>query len=191
MLTFDRALADLGAREFVEHVLVGALSVRIVMVGADFRCGRGGAGTPGCPVPRTGRGVRFRGRRRQRRPGRATAPAGVSRRHRCTSSSTPETSRCRRTPARPSRTPCAARCVCTDSSGPRTQFPRRTSPNLEGFVPAEACSPLAGQSRHASDGASTSSQQHAVPHGHQHRHEPHVRRHRRAWVEAYVLDKTT
>jgi len=46
MLTFDRALADLGAREFVEHVLVGALGVRIVMVGADFRFGRGGAGDP-------------------------------------------------------------------------------------------------------------------------------------------------
>lgn len=46
MLTFDRALADLGAREFVEHVLVGALGVRIVMVGADFRFGRGGAGNP-------------------------------------------------------------------------------------------------------------------------------------------------
>lgn len=46
MLTFDRDLADLGAREFVEHVLVGALGVRIVMVGADFRFGRGGAGTP-------------------------------------------------------------------------------------------------------------------------------------------------
>lgn len=46
MLTFDRDLADLGAREFVEHVLVGALGVRIVMVGADFRFGRGGAGNP-------------------------------------------------------------------------------------------------------------------------------------------------
>jgi riboflavin kinase/FMN adenylyltransferase len=46
LLTFDRALADLGAREFVEHVLVGALGVRIVLVGADFRFGRGGAGTP-------------------------------------------------------------------------------------------------------------------------------------------------
>ena len=46
MLTFDRALADLTAREFVEHVLVGALGVTIVLVGADFRFGRGGAGTP-------------------------------------------------------------------------------------------------------------------------------------------------
>lgn len=44
MLTFDRALADLGAREFVEHVLVGALGVQVVMVGGDFRFGRGGAG---------------------------------------------------------------------------------------------------------------------------------------------------
>lgn len=46
MLTFDRALADLSAREFVEHVLVGALGVTIVLVGSDFRFGRGGAGTP-------------------------------------------------------------------------------------------------------------------------------------------------
>lgn len=46
LLTFDRALANLEAREFVEHVLVGALGVKIVLVGADFRFGRGGAGTP-------------------------------------------------------------------------------------------------------------------------------------------------
>jgi riboflavin kinase/FMN adenylyltransferase len=46
MLTFDEALANLTAREFVEHVLVGALGVRTVLVGADFRFGRGGAGTP-------------------------------------------------------------------------------------------------------------------------------------------------
>ena len=46
MLAFDRALADLEPRAFVEHVLVGALDVRIVLVGADFRFGRGGAGTP-------------------------------------------------------------------------------------------------------------------------------------------------
>lgn len=46
MLTFDRALADLSAREFVEHVLVGALGVTIVLVGSDFRFGRGGEGTP-------------------------------------------------------------------------------------------------------------------------------------------------
>jgi riboflavin kinase/FMN adenylyltransferase len=46
LLAFDRTLADLGAREFVEHVLVGALGVQIVLVGADFRFGRGGAGDP-------------------------------------------------------------------------------------------------------------------------------------------------
>lgn len=46
MLTFDRALAELTATEFVEHVLVGALGVRTVLVGEDFRFGRGGAGTP-------------------------------------------------------------------------------------------------------------------------------------------------
>lgn len=46
LLRFDRDLADLSAREFVEHVLVGALGVRTVLVGRDFRFGRGGAGDP-------------------------------------------------------------------------------------------------------------------------------------------------
>lgn len=46
MLTFDEALASLSAREFVEHVLVGALGVRTVLVGEDFRFGKGGAGDP-------------------------------------------------------------------------------------------------------------------------------------------------
>jgi riboflavin kinase/FMN adenylyltransferase len=46
LLRFDRELADLPAREFVEHVLVGALGVRTVLVGRDFRFGRGGAGNP-------------------------------------------------------------------------------------------------------------------------------------------------
>jgi riboflavin kinase/FMN adenylyltransferase len=46
MLRFDEQLANLTAREFVEHVLVDALGVRTVMVGRDFRFGRGGAGNP-------------------------------------------------------------------------------------------------------------------------------------------------
>jgi len=46
LLHFDEALASLPAREFVEHVLVGALGVRTVLVGSDFRFGRGGAGNP-------------------------------------------------------------------------------------------------------------------------------------------------
>jgi riboflavin kinase / FMN adenylyltransferase len=46
MLRFDEQLANLSAREFVEHVLVGALGVRTVLVGRDFRFGRGGAGNP-------------------------------------------------------------------------------------------------------------------------------------------------
>jgi riboflavin kinase/FMN adenylyltransferase len=46
MLTFDEALASLSAEEFVRHVLVDALGVRTVLVGEDFRFGRGGAGTP-------------------------------------------------------------------------------------------------------------------------------------------------
>ncbi len=46
MLRFDEQLANLSAREFVEHVLVGALGVRTVLVGRDFRFGHGGAGNP-------------------------------------------------------------------------------------------------------------------------------------------------
>ena len=46
LLRFDEQLANLTAREFVEHVLVDALGVRTVMVGQDFRFGRGGAGNP-------------------------------------------------------------------------------------------------------------------------------------------------
>lgn len=46
MLTFDNALANLTAREFVERMLVDALRAKTVLVGEDFRFGRGGAGTP-------------------------------------------------------------------------------------------------------------------------------------------------
>ena len=46
LLHFDAQLAKLTAREFVQHVLVDALGVRTVLVGGDFRFGRGGAGTP-------------------------------------------------------------------------------------------------------------------------------------------------
>ncbi|BDV30207.1 bifunctional riboflavin kinase/FAD synthetase [Microbacterium terricola] len=46
MLRFDEQLADLSPHAFVEHVLVGALGVRTVLVGDDFRFGKGGAGTP-------------------------------------------------------------------------------------------------------------------------------------------------
>lgn len=46
LLTFDQALASLTAEEFVQHVLVDALGVRTVLVGQDFRFGRGGAGDP-------------------------------------------------------------------------------------------------------------------------------------------------
>jgi riboflavin kinase/FMN adenylyltransferase len=46
VLRFDEELANLTAREFVQRVLVDALHVRTVMVGADFRFGRGGAGNP-------------------------------------------------------------------------------------------------------------------------------------------------
>jgi len=46
LLRFDEQLANLTAREFVEHVLVDALGVRTVLVGRDFRFGKGGAGNP-------------------------------------------------------------------------------------------------------------------------------------------------
>jgi len=46
VLRFDQDLASLTAREFVEHVLVDALGIETVMVGDDFRFGRGGAGDP-------------------------------------------------------------------------------------------------------------------------------------------------
>ncbi|MFJ4224806.1 bifunctional riboflavin kinase/FAD synthetase [Microbacterium sp. NPDC089695] len=46
MLTFDERLAALTAEDFVTEILVGALRVSTVLVGEDFRFGRGGAGTP-------------------------------------------------------------------------------------------------------------------------------------------------
>ncbi|MCS3842265.1 bifunctional riboflavin kinase/FAD synthetase [Microbacterium sp. AK031] len=47
LLTFDRTLASRTAEQFVEEILVAALRVSTVLVGRDFRFGRGGAGTPG------------------------------------------------------------------------------------------------------------------------------------------------
>ena len=44
MLTFDLELADLDAEEFVQRVLVDALHARTVLIGGDFRFGRGGGG---------------------------------------------------------------------------------------------------------------------------------------------------
>lgn len=46
VLRFDEALAALEPRAFVAHVLVDALAVVSVLVGDDFRFGRGGAGDP-------------------------------------------------------------------------------------------------------------------------------------------------
>jgi FMN adenylyltransferase (EC 2.7.7.2)/riboflavin kinase (EC 2.7.1.26) len=46
VLRFDQELAGLEPDAFVEHVLVDALGVVTVMVGDDFRFGRGGAGSP-------------------------------------------------------------------------------------------------------------------------------------------------
>jgi len=46
VLRFDEALAAVPARAFVERFLVGALGAVTVMVGDDFRFGRGGEGDP-------------------------------------------------------------------------------------------------------------------------------------------------
>ena len=46
LLTFDEELASRTAEEFVVDILVGALHVSTVLVGQDFRFGRGGAGNP-------------------------------------------------------------------------------------------------------------------------------------------------
>ena len=45
MLTFDQALADLSPDEFVKQIVVEGLHARVVLVGADFRFGKSGAGT--------------------------------------------------------------------------------------------------------------------------------------------------
>ncbi|TAL45283.1 MAG: bifunctional riboflavin kinase/FAD synthetase [Salinibacterium sp.] len=44
ILTFDRALSDLSPEAFVTSTIVNALHGRVVLVGADFRFGAGGAG---------------------------------------------------------------------------------------------------------------------------------------------------
>lgn len=44
MVEFDEAFAAIPAEEFVERTLVGGLNARRVVLGADFRFGRGGAG---------------------------------------------------------------------------------------------------------------------------------------------------
>lgn len=46
LLTFDSEFASHSAEDFVAEILVRALKVSTVLVGEDFRFGRGGAGTP-------------------------------------------------------------------------------------------------------------------------------------------------
>ncbi|WP_460799489.1 bifunctional riboflavin kinase/FAD synthetase [Microbacterium sp. GXF0217] len=46
VLRFDEELAGVDAVDFVRLILVEALKVETVLVGRDFRFGRGGAGTP-------------------------------------------------------------------------------------------------------------------------------------------------
>lgn len=44
VLPFDRKLAAMSAEQFVHDGLVGRLGCRSLVVGSNFRCGRGGAG---------------------------------------------------------------------------------------------------------------------------------------------------
>ncbi|QAV69062.1 bifunctional riboflavin kinase/FAD synthetase [Salinibacterium sp. UTAS2018] len=44
VLTFDRALSEVSAEDFVATILAGALNTKVVLVGADFRFGARGAG---------------------------------------------------------------------------------------------------------------------------------------------------
>lgn len=44
MVDFDLALSEVPAREFVERILVGELSVKHIILGSDFRFGHGGVG---------------------------------------------------------------------------------------------------------------------------------------------------
>ena len=44
-LTFDRALAELSAEDFVSQILVKALHAKVVIVGEGFRFGKSGLGT--------------------------------------------------------------------------------------------------------------------------------------------------
>ncbi len=46
LLTFDESLAARPAEDFVRDILVGALRATTMLVGRDFRFGKGGAGTP-------------------------------------------------------------------------------------------------------------------------------------------------
>lgn len=58
MVPFDSQLAEMPAKEFAENLLVARLHVRYICVGADFRFGRGGLGTPEV-LREMGRGLGF------------------------------------------------------------------------------------------------------------------------------------
>lgn len=47
VFSFDEAMASMSPEEFVRDVLVGSLAVRHIVVGEDFRFGRGAVGTVG------------------------------------------------------------------------------------------------------------------------------------------------
>ncbi|QAY60752.1 bifunctional riboflavin kinase/FAD synthetase [Microbacterium protaetiae] len=59
VLRFDAEMAAQPAEQFVDEILVGALGVQTVMVGRDFRFGRGGAGSPEL-LARLGEGYGYR-----------------------------------------------------------------------------------------------------------------------------------
>ncbi len=72
MLRFDAKLAGLEADDFVEHVLVGALRAKRVVIGEGFRFGRGARRRRATAAPRR-RGMRLCRRRRAAAHGRRTA----------------------------------------------------------------------------------------------------------------------
>jgi riboflavin kinase / FMN adenylyltransferase len=58
VLAFDAGLAGLSAHDFIARILVGALAARQVVVGYDFRFGKGRAGDPD-GLRRAGEGLGF------------------------------------------------------------------------------------------------------------------------------------
>ena len=136
MLRFDEALASLTPRDFVERILVDALGARTVLVGTDFRFGRGGAGNPersaGARRASSASDVDVVGdvRSLEQRPPRVVHLDPRAARRRATS----------RPPRGCSgaRTPCGARSCTVPSAGASWASRRRTCRSeLEGFVPAD------------------------------------------------------
>ena len=174
MLHFDEQLAALPAREFVEHVLVGALAVKTVLVGRTSGSAEGERATSTCSAN--------------------SVASGASRSTWCTTCG-------RSTRAGGSRRPGSANCSMRATSPPPQRLLGRPasvwgevvhglkrgrelgyptanlSAELEGFVPADGVyaglADRPGLRRRAS-------LRHPLPRRHLGRHEPHLRRRARA-----------